>query len=119
MKIQKSLKKLIETEPIAIATVMKQGTPNVIGVAFVKVVEEDKLLVTDNFMNQTLDDIKHNSSVAVIVWNKDMEGYKLIGKAEYFHSGKYLDMIKEIPENKDMPCKGALVIHVNKIIKTA
>lgn len=112
------IKSLVESQPVAIATVMEQGTPNVIGVAFVKVVD-DQIVVTDNFMNQTIKDIKHNSRVAVVVWDKDMEGFKLLGEAKYFDSGKWVDMVKEMPENKDMPAKGALVITVDRVIKSA
>jgi hypothetical protein len=34
---------------------------------FVKVVSENEVLVTDNFMNQTLKDIKQNNNVAISV----------------------------------------------------
>jgi len=115
--ITPEIKNLVETESVAIATVMKQGTPNVIGVAFVKVID-DKLIVTDNFMNQTIEDIKNNSRVATIVWDKDMEGYKLLGEATYFDSGKWVEFVKDMPENKDMPAKGALVIKVDRVIKS-
>ena len=37
------------------------------------------------------------------------------GKAEYFEEGHWFDFVKEIPENKDEPCKGAIVVSVNKI----
>lgn len=116
--ITPEIKILVESQPVAIATVMEQGIPNVIGVAFVKVVD-DQLVVTDNFMNQTIKDVKHNKRVAVVVWDKNMEGYKLLGKAEYFDSGKWVEMVKKMPENKDMPAKGALVIEVDKVIKSA
>jgi predicted pyridoxine 5'-phosphate oxidase superfamily flavin-nucleotide-binding protein len=116
--ITSDIKKLIERQPIAISTVMKEGTPNVIGVAFVKV-EDNQLIVTDNYMNQTIIDVENNPRVAIVVWNKDLEGYKLLGKATYFNSGEWLDYVKNIPENKDMPAKGALVISIDKVIQTA
>jgi len=119
MKITKDLKKLIESHPVAVATVMPKGTPNVIGVAFVKVVNDNQVLITDNFMNQTIKDIKNNSSVTLAVWDKDMEGYKLIGKAQYFDKGKWVEKVKALPENKDMPNKGAVLVTVSKFFKSA
>ncbi|MBU1885951.1 pyridoxamine 5'-phosphate oxidase family protein [Patescibacteria group bacterium] len=116
--ITPEVKSLVESQPVAIATVMKQGTPNVIGVAFVKVVD-DQLIVTDNFMNQTIEDVKHNSRVAVIVWDEGMVGYKFLGEATYFNSGKWVEFVKNMPENKDMPAKGALVIKIDKVIKSS
>jgi len=116
--MNRKIKKLIESEPVAVATVMKGSQPNVIGVACVKVVE-GKVLITDNFMKQTIEDIKNNPSVALIVWNKKWEGYKLIGKAKYFNQGRWLEKVKAIPENKGQLAKGAVVVAVSKIIKSA
>lgn len=118
MIIPSSVKQLIESTPVAIATVMPNGDPNVIGVAYVKVVD-DQIIVTNNFMNQTLKDIEHNPHVAVIVWNQNLEGYKIIGEAKHFQEGEWMDFVKNIPENKNMPTKGALVITVSKVISSA
>ncbi len=117
--INKKIKELIEKNALAIATVMENGKPNVIGVACVKVIGKNKLLITDNYMKQTVRDIKNNSNVAVVVWDKDWEGYKFLGKARYYSSGKWLKVVKELPENKGMPAKGAIVASISKVIKAA
>jgi len=98
---------------------MSDGRPNVIGVAYVKVVDGNHLLVTDNYMNQTIKDISNNPNVAIVVWDKEMNGYKLIGKCGYFTTGEWVDRVKALPENKGMPSKRALLITVEKIIKSA
>jgi predicted pyridoxine 5'-phosphate oxidase superfamily flavin-nucleotide-binding protein len=82
------IKNIIENNPVALATVIDNVKPNIIGVASVKVISENEILVTDNYMNQTKDDILKNSNVCLIVWDKDLKGYKIIGKAEYFSEGK-------------------------------
>ena len=92
--ISPEIKSLVESNPVAISTVMENGNPNVIGVAFVKVVNE-KLIITDNFMNQTLKDIKHNNNVALIVWNNNLEGYKFIGKANYKKFRRLVELCKK------------------------
>lgn len=43
------IKDLIEGNPVAFATVTAENKPNVIGVAFVKVVADDMALITDNY----------------------------------------------------------------------
>ena len=117
MVITTEIKELIESEPAALATVMANGKPNVIGVAYIKVVG-NKLLITDNFMTQTIKDIKKNPAVAVIVWNEEMEGYKLVGRAEYFTNGRWVKKVKGLQRNKGLPAKGAILIKVSKIIKS-
>lgn len=117
--IPEEAKEIIEANPIAISTVMPSGDPNVIGVACVKVIDGDKLLVTDVYMNQTLKDIANNPKVAVVAWRPDMTGYKLIGTATYYSSGEYLDRVKELEDNAELKPKGAIVITVNKVIKSS
>jgi len=41
------------------------------------------------------------------------------GTAEYFTEGKWYELIKQIPENKGEPCKGAILATINKIKKLA
>lgn len=110
---------IIENNPMAISTVMQNGDPNVIGVACIKVIEENKLLVTDVFMNQTLKDIEYKPKVAVVAWRKDMTGYKPLGTAKYYSDGDYFDQVKALEENKELNPKGAIVISVHRIIKSS
>jgi len=119
LNITKDIQNLIENNPVAFATTMVNGNPNVIGVTFVKVIDEDKLLVTDNYMNQTLKDIRNNPNVSLVVWNENLLGYKIIGQAKYFSEGKWVETVKSFPENKGLPSKGAILIEVTSIIKSA
>jgi predicted pyridoxine 5'-phosphate oxidase superfamily flavin-nucleotide-binding protein len=110
---------LVEKYPVVISTVMADGKPNVIPVADVKVVGDNQILITDNFMNQTVKDITNNPAVTLAVWDPEMTGYKLIGTVQYFTSGKWLEKVKVMQENKGLPAKGALIVTVTKFFKTA
>lgn len=112
-----TIKNLIEKNPLAFATVFN-NKPNVIGVAFVKVMDKNKILITDNYMKSTIKNISENNNVALVVWDKNLNGYKLIGKAKYYTSGKYLAIVKEMKENRGLPAKGAILINISKIIKS-
>ncbi len=119
VEINSEVKKLIEENPLAFATVDNAGKPNVIGVAYVKVVSKNQILITDNYMKQTKENLEKNNNVCLAVWDKDWNGYKLVGNAEYFTSGKWKEFIKKMPENKDLPTKGAILVSVSKLIKLA
>ncbi len=118
-EIDSNVKKLIELKPVALVTVTPNCNPNAIGVAFVKVISNNQLIITDVYMKQTLIDIAHNPRVVVLAWNEDMQGYKLLGKAKYFTKGKNFDYVCEMEENKDLQPKGAVVVTVERIIKSA
>ena len=117
--MQTAIKKIVEQNPLTVATITPNGNPNVIGVAYVKVVEKDMLLISDVYMHQTIEDIQNNPRVALVVWNKNLTGYKFIGTAKYFNKGIWLQKVKSIPENKDLPVKGAILVTVEKIIPSA
>jgi len=123
IEINEELKKLIEENDLAFATIDENGNPHCIAVGFCKVVSKNQILVTDNYMIETIKNIQQNPNVALTVWNKDWKenciGYELRGTAEYFTNGKWYERIKQIPENKGEPCKGAILITIDKIKKLA
>lgn len=116
-KIPKDTKKIIEGNPVAFATVNRVGKPNVIAVAFVKVISKNQALITDVAMRQTRNNLKENNNICLAVWDKNWKGYKLIGKAKYFSTGKWKRFVEEMPENKGEKPKGAIVVIVSKIIR--
>lgn len=112
MKINSNLKRLIESNTLCLAT-SKNNIPHVIYVAEVKV-KNNKLIVTDNFMKKTVSNILINPKVSLAFLNNE-SGIELIGTVKYFNDGVFLDFIKKIEGNKNLPAKGALVISISKI----
>lgn len=117
VEINSKTKKLIEENPLAFATVNDAGNPNVIGVAYVKVVSKNQILITDNYMKQTKENLEKNSNVCLAVWDKEWNGVKLVGNAEYFTSGKWKEFAEKMPENKGLPSKGVILVIVSELIK--
>ena len=71
VEIDKALKRLIEENALALATVDKKGNPHCIAVGFVKIVSKNQILITDNYMVETRNNVQKNPNVALTVWNKD------------------------------------------------
>jgi len=118
MEINNELKKLIESNVISLSTLNKDNSPHIIYVACVKVISANKLLITDNYMVETKENILKNNKVSVALLANG-GGYELNGIAEYFFDGRYINQIKNLVENDNLPCKGAIVINVKKIKKMA
>lgn len=114
--ITEEARKIIEENPVAFSTV-SDNKPNVIGVAYVKVISKDQIIITDNYMKQTKENLKDNNAVCLAVWDKSWNGYKLIGTAEYHSSGTWLNYVKKMPENNGLPAKGAILIKLSNVIK--
>jgi uncharacterized protein len=119
VEISSEVKKIVEENAIAFGTVNEQGNPHCIALGSVKVISKNQLLIGNCFMVKTLKNIKRNPEVSICAWNRNWEdnciGYELLGKAEYFSEGKYLEMVKKI--HKGFNVKGAVVVTVSKIIK--
>ena len=116
MKIEE-IKDKIENAIVALASVNSEGKPHAIAVACIKV-KDGKIIITDNYMRTTIKNIKSNLNVSLVFWEGEEGkeiGYRIDGKAEYHNSGKWLDFVKGLEENKDMPSKGAIVINVEEI----
>ncbi len=114
--MEPKLKNMSENKGIALVSINEDGVPHLIAVAYAKVVD-DKIIITDNFMKTTNENIKRNPKVLLAVWNDEFEGYRIEGTAEYRNSGDWLDFVKNLKENKEMPAKGAIVVTPIKIVK--
>lgn len=117
--INEGMKKMIEENALGFATINSNGNPHNIAVGYVKVISKNELVISDNYLHETINNIKKNPSVSLVVWDKNWKknciGYELKGSAKYFSSGKWIEFIKKIPINKDEPCKGAILIKINKV----
>ncbi|MBQ0107213.1 MAG: DUF447 family protein [Methanocorpusculum sp.] len=101
-----------------LATASKSGVPNVAPMGAV-MVEDDKILIANNFMNKTMKNILENPQVSVLVWTREIgDCIQFKGTAE---------IMKDTPEHKKMrdmleakkpgayPCKDLVVITVKEI----
>ena len=82
---------------------------------------ERQLVITDNYMSKTVNNIKRDNQVTLAVWNRDWKrkctGYELRGFAEYFMEGVWYNFVKELKENRGEPCKAAILVTVTEIKK--
>ena len=119
--INEEMRRLLkETDIWVLATADKKGIPNAVPVLFVKLMDDDNLLLVDNFMKKTVDNIGVNPQVAVSVW-KDKTGYQFKGKAKIETSGENFEtgkkMVKAIlPE---LSPKGIVLVDIDSIYITS
>ena len=107
------IKDKIEKETIAVATVNKENKPHAIAIMYAKV-KEGKIIITNNYMKTTINNIKNNPNVSLVFWEGE-KGWRIDGEVEYHDSGVWLDFVKSLEENKGEPANGALVINVKEI----
>lgn len=114
------IKKLVENSALGFSTVGKNGEPHSIAVACVKVIG-NKIIITNVHIKESLENIKNNPKVVLVVWNKEWEkacvGFEFRGSAKNYNSGRWFEFVKNMPDNKGYNVKSAIVITVLKIKK--
>jgi hypothetical protein len=92
---------------IVLATSSKNNIPNaniVISLGFV----DDKLLVADCQMSNTIKNLKENQNICVVA------GYiRIKGKVEIYSSGKYFDLC--VKDNSDYKVNNAILISIDQV----
>ncbi len=120
MEVQ-DIKDKIENKIVAVATVNSEGKPHNIAIIYAKI-KDDKIIITDNYMRRTTENIKNNPNVSLVFWEGkegNEKGWRVDGKAEYHNSGKWLEFVKSLKENKGLSAKGAIVIEVEEVKELA
>lgn len=111
--MDEEVKYIIEENPLAVSTV-RDGKPHNAVVAFAKI-KDDKIVITANYLTKTLENLKNNPEVSIVVWDEDWAGYRITGMAKFYDSGEWYDYVKSLEENEDEPCKGAVVVDVGNV----
>lgn len=97
------------------ATVSKTGKPNLAIAMDVKVLNDTVLMISNNEMIHTPENILNNKNVVVTSLDGDLQGIRLTGSASYHTDGNYFEICKENFLNDQVNPKGAIVIEVSQI----
>jgi predicted pyridoxine 5'-phosphate oxidase superfamily flavin-nucleotide-binding protein len=71
---------LAATRHVWLATASKDGTPNVVVIGSFKLLDDESMLISDQFFLKTLKNLQENTKVAVSWWG-DKGGYQVKGTA--------------------------------------
>ncbi|MCD6567610.1 MAG: pyridoxamine 5'-phosphate oxidase family protein [Dehalococcoidia bacterium] len=110
-----------QAKVVVLATVSKEGKPNAVPIAFKEALSGDEILLADNFMKKTVENIKVNPVVAVSAWHKDSSGnsrgYQFKGEARIETSGRIFDEGVRIVKAADpeLTPKGAVIVKVDSV----
>ncbi len=119
VKIPEEVKIAIDkTNPTCVATVNNEYIPNIIYVTFLKYINDTTVVIADNKLAKTKNNVLSNSNLSFVVLDPETKkSYQLKGKTEYVEEGKkYLDVLNWVQEKKrDLHPKGALYVTITEI----
>jgi len=120
-KMTDRMKEMFEKLPaVVLATATADGTPNAVAVGAKKIIDDETILISDQFLNKTLANLKANPKVAVSFW-EGHEGYQFKGSVTIETSGERFEetarWIEDLGNKVGFPLKskGAVIVSIEEI----
>ncbi|MDD3022138.1 MAG: pyridoxamine 5'-phosphate oxidase family protein [Alphaproteobacteria bacterium] len=114
-EVQETLEK---QKPAAIATAAVDGTPNVVYVGFLKILDDETIMIADNFFYKTATNLGENPKISILCYNGETKkSFQIKGKVEVYKEGDYYDQMTKwvLGVNNKLPAKAAVVVRVDAI----
>jgi predicted pyridoxine 5'-phosphate oxidase superfamily flavin-nucleotide-binding protein len=114
----------IKVPAAVLCTATADGAPNAVPVGAKRIIDAETILISDQFMNKTLANMKSNPRVAVTFW-EGHEGYQLKGTVTIETSGPRFEetsrWIEEMGAKAGFPLKskGAVILKIEEIFGVA
>jgi predicted pyridoxine 5'-phosphate oxidase superfamily flavin-nucleotide-binding protein len=120
-KMDERVKEMFQKQQdVVLATASKEGIPNVVVVGAKKIIDEETILISDQYFDKTLANMKENPQAAVTVWEKT-EGYQIKGTVTIETSGPRFEetarWIEDLGKKFNVPLKskGAVILKITDI----
>jgi predicted pyridoxine 5'-phosphate oxidase superfamily flavin-nucleotide-binding protein len=117
VKLTDEIKESLAATKLAFfATSAKDRTPNVVPIAAFKVLDDATLLISDQFFNKTLSNMKENPKAAISWWG-EKAGFQIKGEVTIHTDGEIwrqdVAWMKELRPN--LKPKGAVVMKITDV----
>lgn len=118
MVMTKEMMDAIEKDNLVfLATANDDGTPNVVPIGFARPLDEKTILIADNYMNKTRENLKKNPKAAFVLKDASKCPYQFKRAVEVFESGKYYQEAVEWAQSvmTKLNPKAAILLTVEEI----
>ncbi|NLX49774.1 MAG: pyridoxamine 5-phosphate oxidase [Methanospirillum sp.] len=102
----------------SVATAGRDGTPNVVPIAFVEIKENDQIWIGDNYMKKTLANVLENPRMAIFAYDPDSKQcFQVKGRVDVRTEGpEYKQVRAKIRAKKETyPAKSLLILTVEEV----
>jgi hypothetical protein len=117
MSMTKEMIEAINNDLVFVATVNRDGIPNVVPIGFARPLDENTILIADNFMKKTRENLEANPKISFVTKDSTKCPYQFKGSVEIFTEGKYFDTVTEWGQNAmtKLSPKAAVLVKVEEI----
>jgi uncharacterized protein len=103
-----------------VATASKEGTPNVIPLGMVELVNDETIWITDNFMNKTISNLRVNPKIALYIWGPEIKGcFQIKGVTSIKNSGpEYEEMKAKVNlKRPELPARSLIIMKITEVFE--
>jgi len=118
-KLSEAVKNAIaKQEVFPVATSHGDGTPNVVYIKYLKIVDDETVLIADNYLNKTRDNILDNGKIAFVVLDEEKGSFQVKGTAQRLTEGALFDHMQQWVSD-ELPRAAAVVMQVQDVYNGA
>ena len=104
--------------PLILSTASEQGVPNAIYVTCVKLLDDRRIVVADNYFKKTRANVKRGGRGTILFMTKEKKSYQAKGSIEYLMEGPLYEDMRLWVEQKH-PRIAAVVLNVEELYSGA
>jgi predicted pyridoxine 5'-phosphate oxidase superfamily flavin-nucleotide-binding protein len=109
---------LEKQKPLPIATASSDGTPNVVFVGLFKVLDDETVMIVDNFFNKTATNLAENPKISLLCYSPETKkSFQIKGSVTSCKEGQTYDEMKSWVKgvNDKLPAKSCAIVQVSEI----
>ena len=91
MAMNKDMMDAIEKDNVVFLSTTSDNIPNVVPIGFARPIDDENILLVDNFMNKTHANLEKNPKAAIVCREASKCPFQFKGSVEIVTSGKYFD----------------------------
>jgi len=105
--------------PVVFTTIHKNGMPNTIYASCVQRIGGDKIVVANNKMHKTLENIKAGTKATILYITAEKKAFQVKGSLEYLTEGDIYDDMKNRWLDEKYPGYAAVVLTIEEVYSGA
>ena len=99
---------------MVLSTTDHNNVPNAIWILCAELVDDDKVVIANNSMSKTLENIERGCKASLLFIAPEREAYQIKGSIENHPSGPVYDDMKSWL-NPDYPGRSAILLHIDEV----
>ena len=119
VKMPADVKETLEKQkPVPIATASRSGIPNVVFVGLLKIIDDETLMIADNFFYKTAQNLEENPKISILCYNSESKkSFQIKGNVTVTKEGPDFDAMRAWVHgiNNKLPAKSCAIVKITEI----